>query len=148
MLRLGLVLLTTAAVAVAAPVPKTLKRKPTLDGRWQAVSMNQAGRDIMSTRPTVWDIAGSTVTRYTAGPNGTLTGDTIINTITTPDPARPDEVDYVQTIGNTKILFRARLRVTADELIIRFADQDAPRPDDLTEGTDGWLYRFKRAEAK
>lgn len=147
MLRLGLVLLM-ASTAIAAPVPKTLKRKPTIDGRWQAIAMNQAGRDIMSSHPTVWDIGGGSVTRFFTGPNGTLTAENMTITITAPDPTRPDEIDYVQTIDNRRLLFRARIQVTADELSIRFAEMDAPCPAEMTEGTDGWLYRFKRVEAK
>jgi hypothetical protein len=146
MVRITVGLLLAAGLCSAAPVPKSLKRQVSIDGRWKAVVMNHAGSDILSSHPTVWDIADGTVSRFFAGPNDTLQPENLTITIAAPDPARPDEIDYVQVVGRQKTLFRARVRVTADELSIRFAEMDAPRPADMAEGTDGWLYRFKRVE--
>jgi hypothetical protein len=138
-----IVLLLAGGVAVAAPVPKALKRQPTLDGRWEAVLMHSGQQDILAGNTTVWDISGEKLTRSFKQPDGTLRSNLTL-TITFPDKSKPDELDYGS--GPNEVLFRARITLTADELTIRFADQNAPRPADMTEGTDGYYYQFKRVE--
>ncbi len=134
--------------SVAAPVPRSLKQPPTLDGRWEAVTMTQGGTDVSRSNPTVWDIRGDTVTRYYRESDGSLRADSATATITWPDSARRDEIDYTVNNGATKALFRARLKLTADEVVVRFADLDAPRPADLTDGKDGWYYVYRRVRDK
>jgi hypothetical protein len=141
-------LLLCAGVAVPAPVPKSLKKQVTLDGRWKAVSLTHAGSDTSGSTPAVWDVRGDTITRYYAHPDGTLGAEGLTITLTTPDPAKPDEIDYTQTVGQQKTMWRTRVRVTADELVIRFAEVGAARPDDVSSDKDSWLYRFKRVEEK
>jgi uncharacterized protein (TIGR03067 family) len=145
MSRALVVLLLVASAGVAAPVPKSLKKSLTLEGRWQAVTMTQGGADVSRANPTVWDVRGDTVTRSFREPDGTLRADTTTATISWPDAARRDEIDYTLNYPGAKSLFRARLKLTADELVIRFADQDSPRPADLTDGRDGWYYVYRRA---
>jgi hypothetical protein len=141
--RVLLVLLVIAPAVVAAPVPKSLKKPPTLDGRWEAVLMHASQRDIIAGNTTVWDISGEKLTRSFKQPDGTLRSNLTL-TVTIPDKSKPDEIDYGS--GPNETLFRARIMLTADELTIRFADQNAPRPADMTEGNDGYYYQFKRVE--
>lgn len=148
MLRTLGVLLASAAVCVAAPVPKSLTRQVTLDGRWEAVTMKQGETDVSGSNPTVWDIEGANVTRYYREPGGKLRADVYSATITWPDPSRRDEIDYTLKSGGTDILFRMRIRLTADELTMRFAERDAPCPADLSEGRDGWYYVYRRVREK
>jgi hypothetical protein len=143
MIRAFVVLLLAGGVVAAAPVPKSLKRQPTLDGRWEAVLMHSGQRDILAGNTTVWDISGEKLTRSFKQPDGTLRSNLTL-TVTIPDTSKPDEIDYGS--GPNETLFRARIKLTADELTIRFADQNAPRPPDMTEGNDGYYYRFKRVE--
>ncbi len=144
MTRVFVVLLVIASAAVAAPVPKSLKKAVTLDGRWEAVTMKQGEADVSRSNPTVWDVRGDTVTRYFREPDGTLRADGTTATLSCPDSSRRDEIDYTLNNGPTKSLFRARIKLTADEVVIRFAEQDAPRPADLSEGRDGWHYVYRR----
>jgi hypothetical protein len=138
MTRLALVLLVASA-AVAAPVPKSLKAKPpVLEGRWQPVVMNSGGRSILSANEDLWDVRGGTISRLQKQPDGTFRPTSTV-TITIPDPTRPDEMDYES--GGKNSVFRALIQVTADELTIRFGDLNAPRPADMTEGKDGYLYK-------
>lgn len=146
MLR-GLVgLLLTGCLAVAAPVPKAFKKQASLDGRWKAVAMTYAGSDVSGHTPTVWDIREGVITRHYTNPDGSLRAEGLTITITAPDPTRPDEIDYVHEVGRQKSMWRTRVRVTNDELVIRFAELDAPRPDDAADGKDGYVYRFQRME--
>lgn len=143
MFRTCVAVLLTAAVGVAAPVPKALKKQPSLDGRWEAVLMHASQRDIIQGNTTVWDISGDKLTRSFKQPDGTLRSNLTL-TITFPDSSKPDELDY--GTGPNETLFRARILLTAEELTIRFADANAPRPADMTEGNDGYYYQFKRIE--
>jgi hypothetical protein len=141
-----LVVLLLAGVSSAAPVPRSLKKQVTFDGRWEAVTMTKGGTDVSRTNPTVWEVRGDTVTRYFREPDGTLRADAATASLSWPDGAHRDEVDYTLTNGAMKSLFRARVKLTADEVVIRFAEQDAPRPADLTDGPDGWYYVYRRVK--
>ena len=144
MTRRIVVLLLLASAGVAAPVPKSLKKPPSLDGRWEAVTMKKGEADVSRSNPTVWDIRGDTVTRYYREPDGSLRADRATATISWPDSSRRDEIDYTLNSGATKSLFRARIKLSGDEVVVRFAEQDAPCPTDLTEGEDGWYYVYRR----
>jgi hypothetical protein len=137
--------LVLAATAVAAPVPKALKKQPTLDGRWEAVALRSSGSDFLKNTPWVWDFDGEKVTRHLKQGDGSLRADGPA-TLTRPDESRPDEVDYILPSGNSSVLFRARIEVTADELVINFAEANATRPPDMTELKQGYYYKFKRVE--
>ncbi len=140
-------LLATAAVGVAAPVPKALKKPVTLNGRWEAVALRASGNAFDRGSPWVWDFDGDAVTRYAKQPDGSLQPDGPA-TLARPDAKQPNEVDYLLPSGKESILFRARIEVTGDELVINFAQVNDPRPPDMTELKNGYHYRFKRVEAK
>jgi hypothetical protein len=146
----ALVVLLAAAVsaAVAAPVPKSLKKPLTLEGRWEAVTMTQGGIDVSRSNPNVWDIREDSLTRYYREPDGSLRADLATVTITWPDPSRRDEIDYTVNYTASTALFRARIKLTADEVVVRFAEMDAARPAELTDGKDGWYYVFRRVREK
>ncbi len=144
MLRLGIVLLTAGA-ALAAPVPKAIKKAPVLDGRWEAITLRASGNDFTRADPWVWDIDGDTVTRHAKQKDGSLLLDGPA-TLTRPDAKQPDEVDYLLPSGNQHTLFRARIEVSGNELVINFANVNDPRPLDMTELKSGYFYRFKRVD--
>jgi hypothetical protein len=140
--------LVFAAVATAAPVPKALKKAPTLNGAWEATTLRSSGNDFLNANNLwVWEFEGENVTRRYRQKDGTLRPDGPA-TITRPDAAKPSEIDYHLPSGNQTVLFRARIEVTADELVINFAETNDPRPPDMTELKRGYFYRFKRVEAK
>ena len=143
MLRLGIALL--AAVSVAAPVPKALKKSATLDGRWEATTLRASGNAFNRSDPWVWDIDGDAVTRHLRQKDGSLLGDGTA-TLVRPDAMQPFEVDYLVPSGKESVLFRARVEVSGDELVINFANVNDPRPPDMTELKNGYFYRFKRVE--
>ena len=144
MLRLGIVLLA-AGTALAAPVPKALKKAPVLDGRWEAVTLRASGNDFNRAEPWVWDFDGDTIARHYRQKDGTLRPDGSAS-LTRPDAKQPNEVDYLLPSGNQPTLFRARIEVSGDELVINFANVNDPRPPDMTELKNGYHYRFKRVE--
>lgn len=149
MYRLAVALLLSASVALAAPVPKAVKAKPTLEGTWEAVSMTAGGRDIIQGNTTVWVIRGDTLVRNSRQGDGTL----VPSNPNTPiefkaNPERPGEIDYNdRSGGGGGSLFRALFEVTADEFTIGFADLNAERPKELKEGLP-YFYKFKRVEDK
>lgn len=148
MTRAVALLLFAAAGLAAAPVPKALKKEPTLNGVWEATTLRSSGSDFLNQNNLwVWEFDGESVTRRYRQKDGTLRPDGPA-TITRPDAAKPSEVDYHLPSGNQSMLFRARIEVTADELVINFAEANDPRPPDMTELKRGYFYRFKRVEAK
>lgn len=148
MTRAVALLLLAAAGLPAAPVPKALKKEPTLNGVWEATTLRSSGSDFLNQNNLwVWEFDGESVSRRYRQKDGTLRPDGQA-TITRPDAAKPSEVDYHLPSGNQSMLFRARIEVTADELVINFAEANDPRPPDMTELKRGYFYRFKRVEAK
>jgi hypothetical protein len=95
----------------------------------------------------VWDFDGEKVTRHYKQGDGTLRTDGPA-TLTRPDAGKPDEVDYSLPSGNSSVLFRARIQISGDELVINFAEANADRPPDMTELKQGYYYKFKRVEMK
>jgi hypothetical protein len=140
MFRASVAVVLSAAVGIAAPVPKALRKSAPLDGRWEAVALRSSGNDFTRSSPWVWDFDGDKVTRHYKQPDGSLQPDGPATLV------RPNEVDYLLPSGKESILFRARIEVTADELVINFAQMNDPRPPDMTELKKGYHYRFKRVE--
>lgn len=148
MTRGVVLLLVVAGTALAAPVPKALKKAPTLNGVWEATTLRSSGNDFLNANNLwVWEFDGENVTRRYRQKDGTFRPDGPA-TIARPDPAKPSEIDYHLPSGNQTVMFRARIEVTADELVINFAETNDPRPPDMTELKRGYFYRFKRVEAK
>jgi hypothetical protein len=148
MTRAWLAVLVFAAGVSAAPVPKALKKEPTLNGIWEATTLRSSGSDFLNANNLwVWEFDGENVTRKYRLRDGTIRPDGTA-TIARPDPANPSEIDYHLPSGNQTVLFRARVEVTADELVINFAQTNDPRPPDMTELKSGYFYRFKRVGAK
>lgn len=148
MLRPLIAVLLASAVAVAAPVPKSLKKAPALDGRWEATILRSSGGNFLNqSNLWVWDFDGEKVTRHYKQPDGTMRQDGTA-TLTRPDASSPQEVDYNLPSGNSSTLFRARIEIDGDELTINFAEANETRPPDMTEMTRGYYYRFKRVEKK
>ena len=140
------VLLVCASAVFAAPVPKGIKAKLTVDGKWEAVLLKSSGNDFTKSSPWLWEISGETVTRYRPQADGSVLPDGTA-TFTRPDPTHPDEVDYtLPNGGGAGTLFRARVEIQDGELVINFANVNADRPPDMTELKDGYYYRFKRVK--
>lgn len=141
------VLLACLSSAVAAPVPKALKAKPTLDGTWEATSMTCNGQNTLPGNTTVWVIKGDTLVRHRRQEDGTLNSVDASSPISlVADRDRPGEIDYTSSAGKAGTLFRARYEVTKDEFVISFGDVDGERPAELKEGVGTYFYKFKRVE--
>jgi len=141
-------LLIAAGVCVAAPVPKSLKKAPPLDGRWEAITLRSSGSSFLNqSNLWVWDFDGEKITRHYRQPDGTMRQDGTA-TLTRPNATQPQEVDYSLPSGNSSVLFRARIEIEGDELTINFANSNDARPPDMTELKNGYYYRFKRVEKK
>jgi uncharacterized protein (TIGR03067 family) len=156
MVRFALaVLFASATVAVgwtvAAPVPKALKAKaPNLDGKWQAVEMLSNGDDMLPNNPWAWEIRGDAVTIFNIRGDGSLQPNdpTTKTTFSRPDTAGPDELDYTRDDGTVRRLFRGRVRLTGDELVLCFGEVDGPRVTELKPGKTTYYYRFQRMTEK
>lgn len=150
MLRLALTLAAVAAASVAgaAPVPKSVKVKATLEGTWEATSMTMSGRDIIQGNTTVWVIRGDTLVRHRRQPDGSLQASNPDSPIDFKvDPDKSGELDYTDRNGGTH-LWRALYEVKGDEFTISFGDLNAERPTELKEGVGVYFYKFKRIEEK
>lgn len=143
-------LLLAAGVSVAAPVPKALKKTQSLDGRWVTVERHVGGSN-MTKSPWVWDIQGTKLATFDLQGDGTLQAflpkDSI--TLSTPDTARPTELDYLYVSGNQRVLWRGLMKWDGDEFAICFGEQEKDRPSEVkNDRTVYSYYRFKRMTDK
>jgi uncharacterized protein (TIGR03067 family) len=146
--RTPVALLLASAVA-AAPVPKALKKTPSLEGKWVTVERHVGGSD-MTASPWVWDVQGDKLKTLHQQKDGTLTPDFTDDRITlsAPDPARPSELDYLYESGGTRILWRGLMTWDGEEFVICFGDQAKARPAEVSKVGVYSYYRFKRLADK
>jgi uncharacterized protein (TIGR03067 family) len=145
-----LALLLLASAAVAAPVPKAVKAKaPPLDGRWECVELNANNSDATKSNPWVWDIDGEKLTIHRRI-NGELRPNeqNMATSLTWPDPAKPEEVDYIRTGRNSKQVFKGRFVVDGDKLTICYATDGGDRPTEMKIDQRYHYVRFTRAVEK
>ena len=139
-----------AAVAFAAPVPKAVKAKaPALDGRWECLELNANDADVTKGNPWVWDIAGEKLTIHRRG-NGQLRPNeaNMTTSLTWPDPAKPEEVDYIRDNGTGKTVFKGRFVIDGDKLTVCYDTNGGDRPTELKADIRVHYVRFTRVVDK
>lgn len=144
-------LLLLPLLAVAAPVPKSIKAKPNLDGRWVTTERTIGRRD-MTDVPWVWEINGEELRNFVLADDNRLIptqpDDTKI-TLSAPDPSRPNELDYTYASGRGKGVLRGRMAWDGDEFVICFEAEGKERPAEVKrDPTLDSYYRFKRMADK
>lgn len=138
------VLLLVAGLAVAAPVPKSLRTRLTLNGRWEPVELLRDGKDMAVANPWVWVIDGPNVTRHLRLEDGTFEVDESYSaTIVRPDSARRDEYDFTLDSRGSNLPFRVLIDLRPNELTVCFGDANGPRPERMSADS-AYYYRFKR----
>jgi hypothetical protein len=147
--RAVVLLLAAATVAVAAPVPKALKKRDTLDGVW-VTTERFIGRQDRTKEPWVWEIKGEQLRTFSLNADQTLAPNTVDGlTLFPPDPKRPDELDFLHVVGTSKNLWRGRMTWDGAEFVICFGEIDKERPAEVTNGPAVYsYYRFKRMPEK
>jgi uncharacterized protein (TIGR03067 family) len=145
-----LVALLLASVAVAAPVPKALKKAPTLEGKWVTTERHVSGTD-MTASPWVWEVKGTSLHTFAQQRDGTLTPDFADDRITlsAPDPAKPSEVDYLYVSGGQRILWKGLMTWDGEEFVICFGEREKDRPTEVKNDRSVYsYYRFTRLPDK
>lgn len=97
-----LVALTATATALAAPVPKEVKKQvPKLDGTWEVTEQHSRGNKLNVTTTTRWTIDGESLTIERANAKGVpIKGTTITYTLVKPGDGEGNALDYVLTYNN------------------------------------------------
>lgn len=141
-----LALLFVPALAVAAPVPKSLKKPSPLDGRWDVVAMNFDGVDATAMNPDVWVIRGEKVTRFSKGRDGTLHPLAPQFAYALERGAEADHINYVFGAGRVGAMqYSALFTQDGDTLTLAHGTtSDKPRPSDLKPGRGITVLQFKR----
>jgi uncharacterized protein (TIGR03067 family) len=138
-----------AVAAVAAPVPKAVKKQSTTDGRWEIEQMTYNGQDITKGNPWVWDIDGQklTISVRQADKSLKLNDTTVATALVPPARGEPDELDYHRKGGGVNYELRGRIKVEGDELVYVHADPNENAPTEFTTKAK-YYYRFKRVTEK
>jgi uncharacterized protein (TIGR03067 family) len=138
------------AVALAAPVPKALKAKSMLDGRWQTVERFVLGEDVSATQAMEWVVEGDQLTLYDRQSDGrvTLAAPDATVTLTPPKAGGPNELDFLFVEGDRRQLFKGRAEWDGEEVMISFGQPDADRPDEVKSTPAVYHYRLKRVKDK
>lgn len=149
MIRSLLPLLLAAPLAVAAPVPKELRKAALpLDGKWKVTAYESNGRPVNSTviLGQMWAFRGGelAITRTTAvkGAAGLPP-----NKVGVRADAKTGEFDYVFATGTVRL---GRYEIRGDTLTVCLSLSTGPmseRPANLDGGQGTLRYTFKRADA-
>lgn len=151
MLRSLFVLLVAAVSLVAAPVPKALKAKPTLNGRWELVEQNHDGKDQPNFAKWMWVIDGEQLSFRRPDRGGVYQpSETHIQAALVPATGgHTGEVDYHSGSGGHTTVYRALIELDGDELIVCFENRgNAERPTQAKPGPRVLHFRFKRTAEK
>jgi uncharacterized protein (TIGR03067 family) len=144
--RTLLALLLVPALAVAAPVPKAVKRPPSLDGRWELVELVAGGRDVAGSNPWVWEVRGEQLTQYHRQPDGTLRPDESgVRRLVQPAGGGAEDLDYTTTDAAGEFVYHGLAAVDGDELVVCYPTvAAAPRPAERKAGLGVNYCRFRR----
>lgn len=149
MFRLAVALgLLAAGLSAAAPVPKALVKKDTIQGRW-ITTERMAGRQDMTNTPWGWEIEGEKLTTFDVS-NGRLTPSSVTGiTLFAPDPSKPYELDFLHVSGASKYLWRGLMTWDNGDFVICFGDEGKERPTEVKNSPAVYsFYRFKRVTDK
>jgi uncharacterized protein (TIGR03067 family) len=156
MFRLALVALALAsAAAVAAPVPKDLKKKEAkLDGTWEVVEYHSNGVKVNSAAAIKWVIDGQNLTIERNNPKGGIAvrPATVTYTLVKPDGGAANALDYTYNYTNGAIPSRAMpgvFELDGDSLKFCWTTNvNGERPAECAPAQGNFLYVFKRADSK
>lgn len=155
MFRLAVLFVATAA-AVAAPVPKSIKKAPpSLDGTWEVVEYHSNGRKVNSALTTRWVIDGQTlqIERINKGGGGAIIrpANTIAYSLVKPDGGADNALDYTITYNNGVTPPRTNpgiIETDGDTLKFAYSLTGGERPKDSTPAQGNMVYIFKRVDTK
>jgi len=150
MFRLAVVLgLLAGGLSVAAPVPKAVVKKDTIEGRW-ITTERMVGRADMTKSPWVWEIKGEALTTFDVSADQRFTPSGITGiTLFPPDPKKPFELDFLHVSGTSKYLWRGLMTWDNGDFVICFGDEGKERPTEVKNSPAVYsFYRFKRVDDK
>jgi uncharacterized protein (TIGR03067 family) len=150
--HLLLVAFTLPAVAVAAPVPKTLKNAGP-NGTWEVVEQHSRGNKVKPSYTTRWTIDGDKLSIERVAQAGAIVRQPVnppTYSLVKPDPAKPAEVDYTITYENgaRTRTYPGRLEVEGDTMRFCYEPQNSgTRPAECKPTETNVYYEFRRVAA-
>lgn len=152
MSRFAALFVFCAASAVAAPVPKELKKKPVLDGTWQVVECSYHAEKDGQTPYNVWTLRGEEMAALHVKDADELRGYEDDNkpyaytfTLRLPNPDDPTVFDA--TSRSTGKVHRGRLALDGDSLKVCYnSDPNDERPAACERGPGMIYHSFKRID--
>lgn len=134
--------------AVAAPVPKSLAKRPNLDGRWVTSERVEWGQADNGDRRLVWQVDGEKVSPFNLFKNDTLRPAFSTATLTLSQPAW-DELDLHYADGPTRFVYRGRLKWDGDQLLVCLGHADKACPAEVSPTANVYaFYRFDRSAGR
>lgn len=148
MLRSLVLLAAVSSAAVAAPVPKGIKKK-SLDGNWKLVEQNHNGRDDPNFAKWMWVIEGEQLTYRRPDGNGVYQPSESNQkaSLTRAADGKAEEMDYKYNTNATTN--RAWVELDGEDLAVCYASgANAERPTGVKTGPGIILFKFKRVTDK
>ena len=144
-MRAAVLLLLVALPVLAAPVPKSLKGAPTLDGVWQVVEYNgMNGQRPAQAEGTYWRVEGES---FGGGEDSIkkLTSDNLPHLLRIPDPKKPHLREY-HLFGGEK--YSAVVDLDGDTLRFAWAPDATKTISECKPADDMYYYVFRRVKDK
>ncbi len=149
LLVMGCLVLTLSAL-VAAPIPKSLRKKTTsLDGRWQLVTMNYNGKaQNTGNSNQIWNVKDEELVIEDSA-NGVRRNNGVNYKFAKVEGDSDNCADWTIMYTNARvsnITFRGRVKYDEDGFDFCFSTngRDNARPDTVEPGANRYLYSFKR----
>ena len=141
MLRTTILYLVLVAIAaIAAPVPKEVKRGVALEGSWEVVELHMQGQAIDTYNGAVWNITKELIKIDHPDSTGmpALSNKIISVEIT----ATSKNLDYTNSQG---IVRKCIFEIDGDSITLCIP-LTTDRPEELKAGQNNLLYKFKRVK--
>ncbi|MCU0704311.1 MAG: TIGR03067 domain-containing protein [Fimbriiglobus sp.] len=155
MYRLAILVVLVGSLAVAAPVPKDLRKKPAnLNGVWEVVEYHVNGNKSNSTISTKWVIDGESLTIERVAKGGAVIGKAanVSYFLVKPEGGPANALDYTYVYTNNAIPSRAMPGVyELDADTLKFCWTNTPngeRPGECKPAQGNLMYVFKRVDSK
>lgn len=137
------VLLLFAASLLAAPIPKSLKKKGlNLDGVWKSESVFVGTINFNST-PLIWTMDGPTMTFERGNANANKQYGLLLA-----DSDKHRALDWIVTEGTTKRIYLGIDELDGDtwKFCANMSPENTTRPTKLEQNKDVYFYTFKRVK--
>lgn len=143
-MRALFLLLLTAAIAGAAPIPKSVTKPPSPEGVWELVELNLYGKPRPVGQHRYWQVKDGKLSVGVKSVEDLKTAD--FRDLHFVDPGKSSSVDLVITTNGKPIAHHSLLEVEPNEMRFCWPTSNRLTPKACEPGDGVYYYVFKRVK--